>query len=201
MAPLINDVETMAEVADASTATGNSGARPTATVSGESVAVLEPYAFASTPPGTSQALVVAPGTDGENRVTAGLSAPAGRPATDAGDAAIWTAAGHSILLDDDGGILLTSKDGATIDIPATGAINVTAGTGASITLNVDPGAFVDAGGTFALALGQKVIDTIDAAWAAATPVANDGGAALKTSWLFAWNGVKSQILATITRGR
>lgn len=45
------------------------------------------------------------------------------------------------------------------------------------------------------AIAEQVIAAIDAAWAAATPTPGDGGAALKASWIAAWNAIKANIIA------
>jgi hypothetical protein len=50
--------------------------------------------------------------------------------------------------------------------------------------------------TEAITKAESLIAAIDGAWAAATPVANDGGAALKASWIAYWAGVKNTIKAT-----
>jgi hypothetical protein len=68
-----------------------------------------------------------------------VSSVAGRPATEPGDKALWTAAGHVIYLDDDDGLTITSKDGAVIELPDTGGVVVTAASLANITLVVDGG--------------------------------------------------------------
>lgn len=48
----------------------------------------------------------------------------------------------------------------------------------------------------ALVKADTLIAVIDAAWAAATPTATDGGAGLKTTWLSSWNGAKATIKST-----
>lgn len=48
----------------------------------------------------------------------------------------------------------------------------------------------------AITKAEELITVIDAAWAAATPTANDGGANLKSTWLVAWNAAKNTIKAT-----
>ncbi len=64
----------------------------------------------------------------------------------------WTAAGHQILLDDDGDLTITSKDGSSVVFASTGEITLTAGTGANITLNVETLQSVNLGGAMAVTL-------------------------------------------------
>jgi hypothetical protein len=47
----------------------------------------------------------------------------------------------------------------------------------------------------AIAKADTLISVIDAAWAAATPIATDGGANLKATWLVSWNAAKATIKA------
>jgi hypothetical protein len=68
---------------------------------GEEVQVLEPYGYASSPPGAATAIVVAPGGELQGRVAIGVSSVEGRPETAAGDATVYTASGHQMVLDDD----------------------------------------------------------------------------------------------------
>lgn len=162
--------------------TGGAGSRPVATgPDDELIAVYEPYGFASTPPGTGLAVVFAPGTDSEDRVAVGISSTGSRPATSAGDSAHYTAAGHVILLDDDGGITITSKDGAVIDMPVTGAITISAGPSANVTINVDAGASANIGDATAVALlrAQLTETFLSAAltFGANASIPNDGGKA------------------------
>jgi hypothetical protein len=50
--------------------------------------------------------------------------------------------------------------------------------------------------TEAIAKADTLIAVLDAAWAAATPIATDGGLALKSTWLVSWNAAKATIKAT-----
>ena len=133
--------------------TAGEGSVPVGTGPGdEEVQVLEQYGFASGPPSDAVGLVFAPGGELTDRVALGVSSVAGRPATDAGDSAQWTAAGHQILLDDDGDLTITSKDGSSVVFASTGEITLTAGTGANITLNVETLQSVNLGGAMAVTL-------------------------------------------------
>ena len=49
--------------------------------------------------------------------------------------------------------------------------------------------------TEAITKAETLITVMDAAWAAATPTANDGGANLKSTFLVAWNAAKNTIKA------
>jgi hypothetical protein len=143
------DRATMNSLIEWETVTGVSagaGATPRATTAdGDDLTVLEPYGFASSPPGDAQTLALAVGGDDENRAALGLSVASGRPATDAGDTAMWTGGGHSLVMDDEGGITLTAKDGSSVVLSTTGSITINAGPNASITINVDAGQVVDIG--------------------------------------------------------
>lgn len=133
--------------------TATPGVAPTATTDeGETVQVLEPYGLASAPPGGGTALCLAPGADTQERVVLGVSSLAGRPGTAAGDTAVWTVSGHKIVLENDGDLTITSKEGATVTLATGGGITITAGTGTSVTINVDTGQSVNIGGLLALAL-------------------------------------------------
>jgi hypothetical protein len=99
--------ETMIELGEVSDPSGSAGAVPTCTVDGDDAEVFEPYGLAGQAVG-GDALVFAPGGDSDN-LTALVSSVAGRPATEPGDKALWTAAGHVIYLDDDGGITITAR--------------------------------------------------------------------------------------------
>jgi hypothetical protein len=66
--------------------------------------------------------------------------------------AVWSGGGHSVFLDDDGALTITSKDGSSVVLTDTGAITVTAGTGASVTVNVDDGQTVNIGDLSAVKL-------------------------------------------------
>jgi hypothetical protein len=193
--------ETMIELGEASGVSGSAGSVPTCTVDGDDATVFEPYGLAGQA-ASSDALMFAPGGDSDS-LTVLLSSVAGRPTTAPGDKALWTAAGHVVYLDDDGDLVITGKDGGTVTIAATtGAITIEAATGASINLNVGVGASVNVGGpgAAALALGQQVIDGIDAMLNAGVAIANDGGANLKATMTIGWNLVKSAILATKAKG-
>jgi hypothetical protein len=193
--------ETMIELGEASGVSAGAGAVPTCTVDDDDADVFEPYGLAGQA-ASSDALLFAPGGDSDS-LTAILSSASGRPATEPGDKALWTAAGHVIYLDNDGDLVVTGKDGGTVTIAATtGAITIEAAAGASININVGVGASVNIGGpgALALALGQKVIDGIDGMLAGGIAVANDGGANLKATMTTAWNLVKAAILATKAKG-
>jgi hypothetical protein len=193
--------ETMIDLGEASSVSGSAGEVPTCTVDGDDADVFEPYGLAGQA-SSSDALLFAPGGDSDT-LTAILSSASGRPATEPGDKALWTSAGHVIYLDDDGDLVVTGKDGGTVTIAATtGAITIEAAAGASININVGVGASVNIGGpgALALALGQKVIDAIDAMLAGGVAVLGDGGANLKLTMTTAWNLVKAAILATKAKG-
>jgi phage gp45-like len=143
--------ETMIELAEASGISGSAGAVPTCTVDDDDADVFEPYGLAGQA-ASGDAVVLAPGGDTDT-LTALVSSVAGRPATEPGDKALWTAGGHVIYLDDDADLTVTGKDGGTVVIKATsGAINIDAATGANVTITVGPGASVNVGGVGALPL-------------------------------------------------
>jgi hypothetical protein len=193
--------ETMIDLGEVSDVSGSAGAVPTCTVDGDDADVFEPYGLAGQA-ATGDALVFAPGGDSDS-LTALVSSVAGRPATEPGDKALWTAGGHVIYLDDDGDLTVTGRGGGTVVINGTtGEITVNAGTGVDVTINVDVGASVNIGGAgaLALALGQKVVDAIDATLAGGIVIVGDGGANLKLTMTTAWNLVKAAILATKAKG-
>jgi hypothetical protein len=142
----------MIDLGAASSVSGDAGAVATCTIDGDDTAdVFEPYGLAGQA-ASSDALLLAPGGDIDNQ-TALLSSVAGRPATDPGDKALWTAGGHVVYLDDDADLTVTGKDGGTVVIKATtGAINIDAATGANVTITVGIGASVNVGGVGALPL-------------------------------------------------
>jgi phage gp45-like len=129
--------ETMIDLGEVSDVSGSAGEVPTCTVDGDDADVFEPYGLAGQA-ASGDALVFAPGGDSDS-LTALLSSVAGRPATEPGDKALWSAAGHVVYLDDDGSLIITSKDGAVIELPDTGGVVVTAAPLAGITLVVDGG--------------------------------------------------------------
>jgi phage gp45-like len=193
MASFVARLDSMIEVSSLTGYSDAAGSIGTATTADDDAPqVIEQYGVATRPPGPATGIVVAPGGDGENRFVIGSSAPAGRPATAAGDAILWTAAGHSITLEDGGAISIASKDGSSIVLDSAGSISV----------NVGAGAHVDIGGAGAvvLALGQATIDAVDAMLAAGVAVPGDGGASLKATMITGWLGVKASILATRARG-
>jgi len=196
------DSNSMIDLGEASSVSGDAGAVATCTIDGDdTVDVFEPYGLAGQA-ASSDALLLAAGGDIDNQ-TALLSSVTGRPATDPGDKALWSAGGHVVYLDDDGDLTITGKDGGTVTIAGTtGAITVEAAAGASINITVGLGASVNVGGpgALALALGQKVIDGIDTMLAGGVPVINDGGANLKATMTIAWNAVKAAINATKAKG-
>lgn len=90
----------------------------------------------------------------------------------------------------------------------TAGFEIATGTDKSIRLFTDgPNATIDAAtliklgalATEAITKAESLIAAIDGAWAAATPIPNDGGANLKATWIAYWTGVKNTIKAT--RGR
>lgn len=151
---------------------------------GEELTIVETYGLASRPPGAATCLVLAPGGDTSERVVIGSVSPAGRPETAAGDAVLWTAAGHMVQLENAGAVTLTSKDGSTITLDEQG----------SITLNVESGQSVNVGDALAEALVKSAPfkAAISAAWAAGAAVAptpmagNNGGLAFQAAQL-AWD--------------
>jgi phage gp45-like len=154
----------------------------------DTVQVLEPYGFASRPPGQATALVLAPGSETQDRVAIGVSSLGGRPATEGGDSSVWTAAGHQVLLDDDGALTITSKDGSSVVLETSGAITITAGTAASIRINVDTGEDVRIGDLGATSLLKALAAQNHIAAAAAFAILpgnfipNDGGLKLMQSF-------------------
>jgi phage gp45-like len=201
MRALVNSLIEFVRVSSVSAGAGAVGALTTA--EDESIKICEPYGFTSRPPGNATAIVLAPGGETQDRIAIGVMSPASKPAAAAGDAIAWTASGHTVKLEQDGNITITGKDGGTVTIAATtGAITIAAATGASVNINVGVGQNVNIGGSgaLALALGQKVIDGVDAMLAGGVPVLNDGGANLKATMTFAWNAAKSAILATKAKG-
>ena len=187
------NAETMVELGEVSGLTGDAGAVQTCTVDGDDSALVhEPYGLASHAP-SGDALLLAPGGDSDDLVAL-VSSVSGRPATEAGDVIVWSVGGHLIHLDADGALVVTARPSA--------AVTINAGAGASVTINVDPGQSVNIGGTpaAALALGQKVIDAVDAMLAGGVPVFGDGGTNLKATMITAWNLVKATILAQKAKG-
>ncbi len=87
----------------------------------------------------------------------------------------------------------------------TAGFEIATGTDKSVRVFTDgPNAVIDALtliklgalATEAITKAESLIAAIDGAWAAATPVANDGGASLKATWIAYWAGVKNTIKAT-----
>lgn len=142
--------ETMIDLGEASGVSGSAGGVPTCTVDGDDADVFEPYGLAGQA-ASSDALLFAPGGDSDS-LTALLSSVAGRPATDPGDKALWTSAGHEVYLDDDGGLTITSKDGAVIELPTDGKITINAAALAGIEIYVSVGQTVKIGDALAEAL-------------------------------------------------
>jgi phage gp45-like len=158
---------------------GDSAAPTADTDDGDDLEVLEPYGLASRPEGNGTTLAVAPGGEVQGRVALGVSSPGGRPATDAGDTALWCVAGHTILLDNDDALTITSKDGSSIVLASSGAITMTAGTAASITINVDLAQDVNIGGPGAVEMLKAALAEVFLAAAATfgsnSAVPGDGG--------------------------
>lgn len=143
--------ESMIDLGEASGVSGSAAEAPTCTVDGESSAdVWESYGLAGQAAG-GDALLLAPGGDIDNPVAL-LSSVAGRPATDVGDKALWCAAGHVVYLDNDGGLKITGKDGAEIELTDTGKIKINAAALAGIEIYVGAGQTVKAGDALAEAL-------------------------------------------------
>jgi hypothetical protein len=124
--------DSMIDLGEVSDVSGSAGAVPTCTVDGDDADVFEPYGLAGQA-ASGDALVFAPGGDIDS-LTALVSSVAGRPETQPGDKALWTAAGHVIYLDDDGGLTITSKDGSVITMAASGSIVVEVAGGQTIKL-------------------------------------------------------------------
>jgi len=144
-------LESMIEWAGVSSVSAPADQPPSASLDdGDDVTVWEPYGFASAP-SSGQAITLAPGADSDNLVAL-VTSVGGRPATDGGDVSVWTAGGHLIALDDDGGLTITGKDGAVIDIADTGKITITAASLADIDIIVDGGQSVNVGDALAVAL-------------------------------------------------
>jgi len=180
-------IETLAlsliEQATISGVTAGAGAAPMATTADdESVQVLEPYGVASSPPGQATALLLAPGGELTDLVALNVSSLAGRPATDAGDVALWTAAGHRFELDDDGGILITAKDGQTIELDDTGDIIVTPAPGFKARIGGAGASQPAAKATVTRSEMQKIVTAIGAV----IPVGADTGALIVAAILAAF---------------
>lgn len=143
--------ETMIDLGEASGISGGAGAVPTCAVDGDDADVFEPYGLAGQA-SSSDALLFAPGGDSDS-LTALLSSAAGRPATEPGDKALWSSAGHVVYLDNDGDLVITGKAGGTVTINGTtGAINVAAAAGVDVTVSVDPSRSVFVGDGTAVSL-------------------------------------------------
>jgi phage gp45-like len=158
------------------------GQAPTAsTDDDDDVQVLEQYGFASRPPGAATAIVLAPGSETQDRVAIGVSSVGGRPATEAGDAAAWTAAGHQVVLDDDDALTVTGKDGQSMVMEASGNMTITLAANKSLTINVTETGDVKIGGPGAVELLKAQASQTHIAGAATfatTPgnfIPNDGG--------------------------
>ena len=122
-----------------------------------------------------------------------ITAPTGAPADPGDDWVMTGPEGEAMRVGGADGAFTLTKSGvsvATITLAADG----------EITLTPTAGKSVNVGGTQALALGQKVIDGIDAMLAGGVPAPNDGGVALLSSMVIAWTPVKAAILAQIARG-
>lgn len=79
----------------------------------------------------------------------------------------------------------------------TASITVTLPAGGAPVVTVDaPAILLGSAAVEHAAIAEQVISAIDAAWAAATPTPADGGAALKSTWIAAWNTVKANIIAS-----
>jgi len=185
--------ETMIELGEASSPSGSADAVPTCTVDGDDDAdVFEPYGLAGQP-SSGEALLLAPGGDSDS-LTAFVSSVTGRPATEPGDKALWSAGGHVVYLDDDGSLTITSKDGATIELPDAGGIVITAAPAADITLVADDGQSVNVGDALAAALLKAQAAQDHMAQAAAYAIQpgnfapNDGGVLAFTNFAAFLNG-------------
>lgn len=167
--------ESMVDLVEASGMTGAAGEAPTCTVDGDdSAEVLEPYGFACSAP-AGEAIVLAPGGDLDGLVALVSSTP-GRPATETGDVAIWTAGGHEIYLDDDGGLTITARSLS------------------DVTIIVDDGQSVNVGDALAAALLKAQAAQDHLAQAAAFAIQpgnfapNDGGVLAFTNFAAFLNG-------------
>lgn len=122
-----------------------------------------------------------------------ITAPSGAPGQWTG-MVIGGPAGEALELSTAGEVTITKQ--------GTPVATITMGAAGSVTIEVAGGQSVNIGGAAAVALAkaQALIDAIDAAWAAATPVANDGGASLKSTWLATWNTDKGTIPAQKAKG-
>lgn len=150
IAPLRATVDSLIERATVGSVSAGDGSVPTATVDGVDVQIHEPYGFASAAPG--ETIVLSPNGDDDDRVGLPVSSVSGRPAVASLDAVIWTTAGHQIYLANDGALTVTSKDGATIVMPASGKVQISAAALADIDLTVDVGQSVNIGDALAVAL-------------------------------------------------
>ena len=190
-----SEAETMIELGEATGPSGSAGSVPTVTVDGDDTAdVFEPYGLAGQAP-SGDAMLFAPGGDSDT-LTALLSSVEGRPATEAGDKALWSSAGHVIYLDNDGSLKITGKDGAVIELLASGKITINAAALGSIEIFVALGQTVKIGDALAVSLTKWValsnaMTALLSAGAAFVGVAGDPvGANAKNAFLAAqaaWN--------------
>jgi len=170
---LEQQINSMIEWENIASVSSGDGDAPTAdTDDDDDLTVLEPYGFSSRPDGSGTAIALAPGGDTEARVALGVSSPGGRPATDAGDTAMWSVAGHTILLDNDGGITIEAKDGQVIDLDSNGDIILTPKAGSKARLGGGGASQPGAKAT----ITRSEIQTFVTAITAVVPVGADTGA-------------------------
>ena len=187
-------MDSLIDLGEASSVSGSAGSVPTCTVDGDDAQVLEAYGLASSAPG-GDAVTLAPGGDTDSLVAL-VSSVDGRPATDTGDVAVWSAAGHQVYLDDNGSLTITSKDGAVIELLASGKITITAAALADIDIAVGLGNSVNIGDALAesltkwSALSSAMTALLNAGVAfvgtPADPAGTNAGLAF-TAALAAWN--------------
>lgn len=153
-------LDNMIEWATVAGVSSGDGEAPTAdTDDDDDLTVLESYGFSSRPEGGGTTIAVAPGGEVQGRVALGVSSPGGRPVTDAGDTVVWCVAGHTILLDNDGGVTITAKDGQVVELDDAGDITVTTPINSSVTINVSGTGAVNLGGLGAAEL-TKIADLL-----------------------------------------
>lgn len=132
----VSTFESMIDLGTATSASGDADSVPTCTIDGDDEAdVFELYGLAGQP-ASGDALLFASEGDVDS-LTALVSSPAGRPATEPGDVVLWSAAGHQVYLDNDGSITITSKDGAVITLDTNGNVKIEVGVGKSVLVGDD----------------------------------------------------------------
>lgn len=126
---------------------------------------LQPYGLHARPPAGSRGLILAVGADTAVPVAI-MCAPSGEPDVEVGEVALWHTSGSRVVLRNDGSIELTPADGQVVKLGGEAAT-------LAVARETDP-------------TSTPALDDLHAVLAGWTPVATDGGAALKTAlatWL------------------